>query len=132
MKLAIPALNGKLFPHFGKCSQIAVIEVDTTTRTIESTQIIAAPPHEPGRLPLWLKSHGVTVLLTGGIGARAAELCTSNGIQVLAGAPVESVENIVTAWLRGTLKLSANVCNHDEHQHHEHDGHHECGEHHHA
>jgi len=97
MKLAIPALNGQLFPHFGKCSEFAFVEIDLTAKTIVSTQIIAAPPHEPGKLPVWLKSHGVTILITGGIGAHAAELCAKNGIQVLTGAPAQPVEAVVTA-----------------------------------
>ncbi len=133
MKLAIPVLNGKLFPHFGKCSEVAFIEVDTTAKTIISTRILAAPRHEHGKLPAWLKSHAVDLLITGGIGAPAKELCANNAIQVLTGAPAKPIEELVQDWLQGHLESSSNACNHDAKEHHEggdhHGGHeaHSCG-----
>jgi predicted Fe-Mo cluster-binding NifX family protein len=124
MKLAIPVLDSLLYPHFGRCSELAIVEVDMTSKAILSKQILAAPKHEPGKLPQWLKSHGVNVVITGGIGARAAELCDMNQIQVLTGAPAEPVDAVVTAWLQGHLKSGSNTCDHDSQEHHK------CGEHH--
>lgn len=127
MKLAVPVLNGQLFPHFGRSSEFAFFQFDATTGNLVSKEILAAPPHEPGILPAWLQSHRIRVLIAGGIGAQAAELCRRNAIQVLAGAPSEPVERIVTDWLQGRLELHANVCKRDEHHEHR-----QCGEHHHV
>jgi predicted Fe-Mo cluster-binding NifX family protein len=118
MKIAIPASEGKLFPHFGHCREVAMVEVDPTKKTIVSTKIIPAPPHEPGSFPAWFKAQGANVVITGGMGQRALDLFTAGGIQVVAGAPVDTVESTVTAWLQGRLNGGKNSCNHGtEHTH---------------
>jgi hypothetical protein len=58
MKIAIPITGGKLSAHFGHCEGFALVDADAESRTITSTQIVAAPPHEPGLLPRWLAEKG--------------------------------------------------------------------------
>ncbi len=118
MKIAIPAADGQLFPHFGHCHEVAMVEVDVISKIIVSTKMIPAPPHEPGNFPAWLKAQGANVVITGGMGRRALDLFTADGIEVVAGAPVDTVENTVTAWLQGRLDAGKNSCNHGtEHTH---------------
>jgi predicted Fe-Mo cluster-binding NifX family protein len=112
MKIAIPVANGRLSMHFGHCEQFALVEADETSRKILQTQVLVPPPHEPGVLPAWLHQQGADMIIAGGMGARAQALFARNGIQVLVGAPAESPEALVQAFLAGTLKSGPNVCDH--------------------
>jgi predicted Fe-Mo cluster-binding NifX family protein len=70
------------------------------------------PPHEPGVLPAWLHELGVNLIIAGGMGQRAQQLFTQNDILVVVGAPAESSEDLVKAWMDGTLVSGANACEH--------------------
>ncbi len=111
MKIAIPLSDGKLFAHFGHCASLALMEADAAN-AITARHDIPAPPHEPGLLPLWLSERGVTMVICGGIGARALELFAQKGIEVVIGAPVDTPERLVAAHFQGTLKTAANSCDH--------------------
>ncbi len=112
MKIAIPIAEGKLAMHFGHCAEFAMVEVDAKTKTITGKQSLTPPPHEPGVLPRWLHEQGVHVIIAGGMGSRAQALFVENGIKVMIGAPSESPEVLVAAYLAGTLQTGANVCDH--------------------
>jgi Mrp family chromosome partitioning ATPase/predicted Fe-Mo cluster-binding NifX family protein len=112
MKIAIPTADGLLCPHFGHCQQFAVLDVDSETRTINRTEMLTPPPHEPGILPAWLNQMGCNVIITGGMGARAQSLFTQNNITVVVGAPSDLPEKIVKAYLDGSLKTGTNICDH--------------------
>ncbi len=112
MIIAIPVANGKLSMHFGHCEQFALIKVDESSKTIEETTLLQPPPHEPGVLPRWLHEQGATLIIAGGMGKRAQQLFMQNGVQVLTGAPSDTPENIVSAYLAGTLETGINVCDH--------------------
>jgi len=112
MKIAIPTSNGVLSPHFGHCDEFTIVDVDPETKEIRGTQTIPAPEHEPGLLPRWLHQMGASVIIAGGMGARAQGLFGENGIQVCVGAPVASPAEIVAAYLDGTLETGSNLCDH--------------------
>ncbi len=112
MKIAIPIINGKLCMHFGHCEQFALVEADETAKTISATEFLTPPAHEPGVLPRWLHEQGANVIIAGGMGQRAQGLFTQNGIAVIVGAPADTPEDIVTAYLAGTLEAGQNVCDH--------------------
>lgn len=112
MKIALPMAEGKLCMHFGHCAQFALVEVDDATKTIRGTTYLTPPPHEPGLLPRWLHEQGANVIIAGGMGQRAQGLFAGNGIAVVIGAEAESPEALVRAYLAGTLKTGANVCDH--------------------
>jgi predicted Fe-Mo cluster-binding NifX family protein len=46
------------------------------------------------------------------MGQRAQQLFAQNNIQVVVGAPAVSAEELVTAWMNGTLVSGANACDH--------------------
>jgi len=52
------------------------------------------------------------VIIAGGMGQRALELFAAQGIVVHVGAAAETPEELVDAWLNGTLKTGGNVCDH--------------------
>ncbi|HBO43229.1 MAG TPA: ATPase [Planctomycetaceae bacterium] len=112
MKIAIPMAAGRLCMHFGHCEQFALVEVDDTASKPVNTTLVTPPPHEPGVLPRWLHEQGATVIIAGGMGQRAQQLFTQNDIKVVVGAPGDTPENLVRAYLDGTLVSGQNSCDH--------------------
>lgn len=112
IKIAIPTANGQLCMHFGHCETFAIVTADAATQTILATESIVPPPHEPGVLPKWLGEQNVNLIIAGGMGQRAQSLFTQQGIKTIAGAPVESPENIVNSYLQGKLMTGNNACDH--------------------
>ena len=111
MKIAIPLADGRLAMHFGHCEQFALVEADEQN-TIVNTTLLTPPRHEPGVLPAWLTEHGADVIISGGMGMRAQQLFAQNNIAVVVGAPGETPEQIVAAYLNGTLETGDNICDH--------------------
>lgn len=112
MIVAIPVADGKLFSHFGHCETFALIEVDTDAKKIVARNDVKAPPHEPGLLPKWLAERNVKLVIAGGMGGRAIDLCNQNGIEAVVGAPQDTPEALATAYLEGKLSTGANRCDH--------------------
>lgn len=112
MKIAIPMANGMLCMHFGHCEQFALVEVDDANKTVTGTSYLTPPAHEPGVLPRWLHEQGANLIIAGGMGQRAQGLFSQNGIEVVVGAPSEKPEDVVSAYLAGTLETGQNVCDH--------------------
>ena len=61
--------------------------------------MITPPPHEPGLLPRWLAEKGANIIIAGGMGKRAQDLFTEQGIKVVTGAPVAAPDQLVTQYL---------------------------------
>jgi len=116
MRIAIPTTGNCLNPHFGHCEKFAIFDVDPKTKMVIATTEELAPEHQPGLLPVWLKERGVTVVIAGGMGARALSLFQEASIEVITGAPAESVATLVRKYLDGLLvsveHLCEHVCNH--------------------
>jgi len=112
MKIAVPVADGRLTAHFGHCGSFAIIDADQETRKIIKRQDVSAPPHEPGLLPKWLAEQGVNMIIAGGMGQRAQGLFQERKIKVIAGAPSETPEKLVGAFLDGTLQPGDNTCDH--------------------
>ena len=112
MRIAIPVSEGKLCQHFGHCETFAVIDTDADFKKITNREDLTPPPHEPGVLPQWLNGMGVNVIIAGGMGQRAQQLFTQNDIKVVVGAPVDTPENLVSAYLSETLQSGDNICDH--------------------
>lgn len=112
MKIAIPTADGKLCMHFGHCQQFEILTVDPDKKTIASCDAMTPPPHEPGVLPAWLGEQNVNLIIAGGMGQRAQQLFTQQNIDVIIGAPAEPSEDLVKAYLDGTLVSGTNACDH--------------------
>jgi predicted Fe-Mo cluster-binding NifX family protein len=112
IKIAVPAAQGTLSPHFGHCEEFVLFEVDLDTSTIRDRQALKPPAHEPGVLPRWLHELGANVVLTGGIGARAQSLLAEQDIAVVDGLSPADPTKIVESYLDGTLEAGASVCDH--------------------
>ncbi len=112
MRIAIPMADGRFAQHFGHCEKFALIDVDPVTKQITASTEVAAPEHQPGLLPPWLKERGVNLVIAGGMGSRAQMLFQAAAVEVLTGAPSESAATLVRRYLDGKLVTGANVCDH--------------------
>ncbi len=108
--IAIPTTNGILDEHFGHSSQFTIIKIDDSK--IIDQEIINAPPHQPGFLPSFLAERGITDVIAGGIGQRAIQLFNQSNINVYAGAPKMTADELVNGFINKTLQFSANYCDH--------------------
>ena len=112
MKIAIPVVQGTLCLHFGHCEHFALFSIDPDSKQVSEKQMITPPVHEPGVLPRWLHEQGASVIIAGGMGSRAQSLFTQNNIQVVVGAPTQDPDQVVKAYLEGSLQTSNNACDH--------------------
>ena len=112
MRIAMPLAAGRLCMHFGHCEHFALVDVDEADHKARGTTLLTPPPHEPGLLPRWLHQQGADVVIAGGMGQRAQQLFAQSGIRVLVGAPAGTPEELVAAYLGGTLKPRQNACDH--------------------
>ena len=112
MRYAVPTTGGRLASHFGHCESFAMFDVDDSTGEIVGRETVPSPGHQPGFLPGWLADQGVSVIIAGGMGPRAAGLFEENRVHVVLGAPEEGPEQVVLAHLAGELTLGENVCDH--------------------
>jgi ATP-binding protein involved in chromosome partitioning len=112
MRMAIPLTDGKLSAHFGHCEHFAIVDVDGRSRSIKSQELATPPAHEPGVLPKWLAGLNVELIIAGGMGQRAQQLFAQNNIEVAVGAPADSPEDLVSAYLEGRLQCGENICDH--------------------
>ncbi len=112
MKIAVPVAQGRLSAHFGHSEQFVVFEVDEQSKEILKKSSHVPPPHEPGLLPRWLHELGVNLIIAGGMGQRAQQLFAQNGISVVVGAPADTPEDLVAAYLSESLQAGENICDH--------------------
>jgi predicted Fe-Mo cluster-binding NifX family protein len=110
MKIAMPVQGGKLSQHFGHSEQFSLFEIED--QSIRGREDVTPPAHEPGLLPRWLKEHGVTLVISGGMGHRAQMIFEQAGIQVICGAPTETPDSVVDSYLKGELETGDNACDH--------------------
>jgi predicted Fe-Mo cluster-binding NifX family protein len=111
MIIAIPMVQGSLSMHFGHCQHFRLFEIGENN-TILKAEDKTPPPHEPGVLPKWLSDEKANVIITGGMGMHAKQLFANYGIQIVTGAPAGDPEDVVKAWLLGTLATGENTCDH--------------------
>jgi predicted Fe-Mo cluster-binding NifX family protein len=108
--IAIPTNNGILCPHFGHCEKFAVF--NTEDSVVKEIMYLNPPPHEPGVLPAWLASHGITHVIAGGMGHRAISLFNQQNITVITGAETKAAKTVVDEYLGNNLITGDNACNH--------------------
>ena len=65
------------------------------------------PPPMSRAYPKWLSGQEATLVITGGMGARAQSMFADNGVSVITGAPAVAPEEVVTRYLEGTLETGA-------------------------
>ena len=112
MRIAVPMTGECLDQHFGHCQKLALIDVSDETREVTAQVELAAPQHEHGLLPRWLKDRGATLVIAGGMGAHALALLQEASIEVITGAPSEPPAVLVRRYLDGGLTSVDRQCEH--------------------
>lgn len=109
MLIAVAKENEMVCQHFGHCEYFALFD----TESQELSQV-NNPGHQPGFLPGFLAQMGVQVIIAGGMGGRAQDLFSEQGIQVVVGVN-GPVKEALDRYIKGELQSSGSVCS--EHQH---------------
>jgi len=107
---AVPTENGKLCAHFGHCEAFAIVE--TEENKVIKEEFLTPPVHQPGVYPQFLAEHGVSVIISGGMGQKAQQLFTQNNIEVCMGVNAESPSKLVEQYLNSQLQTGENLCDH--------------------
>jgi predicted Fe-Mo cluster-binding NifX family protein len=110
LRIAVPLENGRFTPHFGGAERFAIFEVDDQAHHIVSSSSVTPPPHERGAFPRFLKEQGAQVVLAGGMGPRAVQILEHLGIETVLGIDAGEPEQLVRAYLDGTLVASGEGC----------------------
>jgi predicted Fe-Mo cluster-binding NifX family protein len=110
MKIAVPITDGVLSDHFGHCERFAFF--DARDNEVRQIHYLTPPSHEPGAFPKWLKEQGAELIIAGGMGRRAQDLFSQQGIQVISGAPSAGPNELVELYLEGDLVAGENKCTH--------------------
>jgi predicted Fe-Mo cluster-binding NifX family protein len=109
VRVAIATEGGQVSGHFGHCPSFTMVDMeDGVVVKQESTP---APPHEPGKIPLFLKELGAEVIVAGGMGQKAAMIFDQHGIRQIVGV-TGSVEDAIAGCLDGTLEGGGSLCSH--------------------
>ncbi|MBM3702626.1 MAG: dinitrogenase iron-molybdenum cofactor [Actinobacteria bacterium] len=107
MKIAISTDGQYVSPHFGRCPQFTIIEVENNE--LVDKKVIENPGHHPGYLPQYLNKIGVGCIVAGGMGMRAKELFSQTGIEAVLGVEGE-VEEIIGKIIDGSLEGGESIC----------------------
>jgi predicted Fe-Mo cluster-binding NifX family protein len=105
-------LDGEVSMHFGRCSYYTFLDVEGNE--VESWQVVDNPyleNHAPGKVPEFIHSQKVNVMIAGGMGPRAIELFDGYGIEAVTGA-LGKIKDVLATYLRGELR-GAGACHHD-------------------
>ena len=123
MKIAVTYENGQVFQHFGHCEQFKLYTVEGDA--VRASQVVGAAGSGHGALAGFLQSHGVDMLICGGIGGGARTALAQAGIQLFPGVEGDA-DQAVEALLLGRLAFDPDtVCRHHEGEHDCHG--HSCG-----
>lgn len=107
MKIAIPTDNRRVSEHFGRCPEYTIVTI--SDNNVEKKEIIKNPGHSTGFIPKFLHTHGVKVLIAGGIGRKAIDYFNQYDIQVFKGLS-GSINEIIELYLSGTIKNGDYEC----------------------
>ena len=114
MKIAVATEGNRVAAHFGHCREFTLAEV--IDGVVKNREVVANPEHQPGFLPRYLGSMGVTHVIAGGMGPRAQELFATQGITTVIGVQ-GTVEEALQALANGTLVGGPSLCTHGNQGH---------------
>ncbi|MEW6388728.1 MAG: iron-sulfur cluster carrier protein MrpORP [Thermodesulfobacteriota bacterium] len=97
-KFAIPMEDGKSASKFPQARQFAIFTVKE--QAVQGKEVLDPPVDEPGGLPQWLESLGVTHVIASGLSEGAQALLKRKGIELVHGTPQEEPERLVQDYLK--------------------------------
>lgn len=128
MKIAIPTEGTNVSSHFGKCENFTLVEIENSK--VKSKTLISTEGNQHGLLPAFLASHGVNIVIAGGMGEGAKNNLVSSNIEIITGASGD-IDQVIREYMAGALKTADAGCSGHHHSHgHEHgEGGCNCGNH---
>ena len=117
-KIAIPTRDNLVDDHFGHCDHYTVFTVGDDNSVISLERLDS--PQGCGcksNIASIMQDMGITVMLAGNMGMGAFNKLTAHGISTVRGCH-GNVNDVLAAYLNGSLSDSAESCNH-----------HDCGSH---
>ncbi len=97
-------LDSSISGHFGQCSEYLVVEVEDNS--IAKEYFVKNPyfgQHGACVIPGFIKEQAADVMIAGGMGAKAAQLFSEYGIEVITGASGVA-RDALNSYLEGNLK----------------------------
>lgn len=110
LKIAIPTRAGIVDEHFGHCESFTIYTLDAS-KAVTATESFTPPPAcgcKSNLVPT-LVDMGVEYLLAGNMGQGAVMKLQQAGIKVVRGAS-GPVQDVLQAWLDGSLKDNQLLC----------------------
>lgn len=91
MKIAVPTEGLYVANHFGRCPNFTIANIESGKVT--SKTVVSSPGHDCESLPLFLRQHGVSCVITGGMGAGSQAHLRANqiGVVFVSGGHVDEV-----------------------------------------
>ncbi|MGI6405742.1 MAG: NifB/NifX family molybdenum-iron cluster-binding protein [Syntrophaceticus sp.] len=120
MKIAIPYKEGMVNPHFGQSREFIIFEAQEDQ--VVGSKIISNKDlcHNHEGLAGLLKSEGVDVVITGGIGRPMIQALQAVGFEVITGATGDAAK-VASDYLNGSLETAnIGICGCGNHDHHGH------------
>ncbi len=107
MKIAISTDGELVSAHFGRCPEFTIVNVEDGKETGRS--VVPNPGHQPGAIPHFLHQQGVSCIIAGGMGRRAAQFFEQYQITPVIGVEGK-VNDIVKKYLAEELQGGASLC----------------------
>jgi len=118
MKIAAPVTSAnQIDSHFGHCEFYNIYTISDSNEIIDIQRLDS--PQGCGcksSIAVTLASHGVTVMLAGGIGNGAISVLAKEGISVIRGCSGVP-RDLVSLYVRGELSDSGSSCSSHGHDH---------------
>ncbi|MBL7073552.1 MAG: NifB/NifX family molybdenum-iron cluster-binding protein [Candidatus Omnitrophica bacterium] len=108
MKAAISTEGDFVSAHFGRCPVFTIVDIENGK--VENKESVANPGHQPGNIPQFLHQKGVTCIICGGMGARAAGFFKEFGIKTIVGANGK-IDEVIEKFAKGSLESGESLCN---------------------
>ena len=107
MKIAISTDGENVSPHFGRCPVFTIVDIEN--KKLIKKEIVNNPGHEPGFIPQFLKSKGVSCIVAGGMGMRASGFFSEAGIETIVGISC-NINSVIEKLVKGTLERGESLC----------------------
>lgn len=118
LKIAIPTRDDQVDNHFGHCDHYTVFSLDDN-RNIQSFERLESPQGCgcKSNIASIMQEMGITIMLAGDMGQGAFNKLSQHGITTIRGCKGD-IRSVLEAYIAGTLKDSAELCDHHDCQHH--------------
>ncbi len=115
LKIAMPIKDGKLSAHLGQYDSLRIFYIGRRTRYIVARKECLPPNHQLVPPPEWIHYQRSTLVITGGIGARARNLLTQHRVGILIGNTDVDPEELVASYLDNRFQTGQNHCAQTDH-----------------